>query len=344
MPDPKARTRRARPDSGARRLRRRRRALRRRLVLAGVLLVVVIAVVMLIFNSGDTTVVALYLGDERFAYIDADVTEADIMTEAVRRLGVIQEAEVQITETITLREVSRSEQGIILPINEVIERLVTAINFQVIGISIELNNRPIAVLRNQTEVDEVAWTLQSPFIEGNRDRFSTIEFVEDFRTTRATVPTSELASVSYALHLLGGSVVEMQEYIVQPGENMSIIAANHGISLAQMFADNPQVPSNGEIGIGEVLQVRQTRPYLSVRTVEEVTRREYIEIDDDEQLNPGAPVGFYLVLMEGERGEREIVSEITRVNGIQQGAENIIANRVITEMIYRVVEVGTGGD
>jgi len=289
---------------------------------------------------------ALYLGEERFAYVDAsgEVSEAELMAEAVRRLEAVQGAEVRISDVITLREVSRAEQAVILPYNEVIERLVTALEFQIVGLAIEVDNNRVAVLRNQAEVDEVVWNLQNAFVSENRERYITIEFVENFATSRHTVSEAELSSVSYALHLLGRSVVEMKEYVVQPGENLSIIAANHGISLTQAFADNPHIPSSGELGIGYVLQIQQTRPYLSIRTVEEVTRREYIEIDEIEQPNPAAPIGFYDVLVQGEQGEREIVSHITRINGVQQGGENEIANRVITEMVSRVVEVGTMGN
>jgi len=288
---------------------------------------------------------ALYLGEERFAYVDAsgEVSEAELMAEAIRRLEAVQGAEVRVNDVITLREVNRTDQTVVLPYNEVIERLVTALEFQIVGLAIEVNNNRVAVLRNQTEVDEVVWNLQNAFVSEHRERYITIEFVEDFTTSRVTVSDAELSSVSYALYLLGRSVVEMREYVVQPGENLSNIAANHGISLAQAFADNPHIPSSGELSIGDVLQIQQTRPYLSVRTVEEVTRREYIEITEIEQPNPAAPIGFYEVLVQGEQGEREIVSHITSINGIQQGVGNEIANRVITEMVQRVVEVGSGG-
>jgi len=326
----------------ARRL-RRKRALRRRLVLAGILLAVIIIVIMLISNSGSSNVIALYLGDERFAYVDAtgEVSEAELMAADVQRLEAVQNAEVRVSNVITFREVNRADQDAALQYNEVIERLVTALEFQVVGFSIVVDGSQVAILRNQDEVDEVIWMLQSAFVE-NRENYITIEFVEDFNTTRATIDTSELDSVSYAFYLLDRSVVETMDYTVQPGENLSIIAANHGISLAQAFADNPHIPSSGELSIGEILQIQQTRPHLSVRTVEEVTRIEYIEIVTLELPNPGAPVGFYEVLVEGERGEQEIVSRITRVNGTQQSIEDI-ATRQIVDMVYREIEVGAGG-
>ena len=327
--------------ANARRLRRRKRALRRRLVLAGILLAIVFIIILIISNIGGTNAVALYLGEERFAYIDVsgEVTEAEIMAEAVRRLEAVQGAEVRVSDEITLREVGRTDQDI-LQINEVIERLIAALEFQIVGFAIVINGDQTVILRNQQEVDEVIWNLQSAFVE-NRERYSTIEFIEDFETTRVTVDASQLVDTSYALLTLGRSVVEMVEYVVQPGENLSIIAARYGVSLAQAFADNPHIPSSGELSIGEVLQIQQTRPHLSVRTVEEITRREYIEIEDIERPNPGAPVGFYEIITQGERGEQEIVSQIIRINGVQQSAEDI-ATRPITDMVQRVIEVGTG--
>jgi len=327
----------------ARRL-RRKRALRRRLVLAGAVLAIIFILVLLISNSGSPNAIAVYLGEERFAYIDAssEITAAELTAEVVRRLGAVQSAEVRISDIITLQEASRTDQGVILQYNEVIERLVTALDFQIMGFAIVVEGNQMAILRNQEEVDEVVWNLQSAFVE-NRERYSTIEFIEDFGTTRVTVDASELDSIPYALYLLGRSVVETVDYVVQPGENLSIIAANHGISLAQAFADNPHIPSSGELNIGEILQIQQTRPHLSVRTVEEVTRREYIEIEDIEQPIPGAPVGFYEIIVQGERGEQEIVSQITRINGVLQSTIDI-AHRPITDMVHRVIEVGTGGE
>jgi len=47
------------------------------------------------------------------------------------------------------------------------------------------------------------------------------------------------------------------------------------------------------------------------------------------------------VLQQGEDGEQELIIHITRVNGIQQGTEEIINTRVITEPIPRIIELGT---
>ena len=330
-------TRRSRPQSRA----PQRRTGRRNAILGGALLALMAVVVVFIatLGSGGVNVLTLYLDGERFVYIDTDreIEEAEVLAEVTRRLEAIEGAEVRINEVITLGTASGSGQEV-LPYSEAIERLITELSFQIVGVAIEVDNRRVAVLRTQDEVDQIVWNLQSPFRV--LDEYVSVDFVENFSTSRAAVPSSEISSISAAMQELGSSVPVTQEYIVQPNDVLSVIASNHGISENQLLADNPHISNPNNLRIGDVLLIQTMRPFLSVRTVEEVTRTEFIGIEVERRENPGAPRGFSEILQQGIQGEREVVIHITKVNGIQQGPEQVVDSRMIEYMQPQIVEIG----
>jgi len=228
------------------------------------------------------------LDGERFVYIDIDgeISEEDLVAEVVRRLESIEGTGVRINEEITLQTVSADSESNVLPYNEAIERLVAALDFQLVSMALEINGERVAILRSQSEVDEVLSLLKAQHLQA--EDYLVVEFVETINTSPVTVPITEVLSISQVLQHLGRNITIMEEYVVRDGDTMGAIAANHGISLSQIIDDNPDVVPD-DLRINDVLQVQHNRPFLSIRTIEEVTRTEIITIDDQIRENPSAP-------------------------------------------------------
>ncbi|MCL1988991.1 MAG: LysM peptidoglycan-binding domain-containing protein [Firmicutes bacterium] len=273
-----------------------------------------------------------------FIALTEDMTESVLRTEAIRRLENIENARIVLSDNITIAATNTSSQNII-SFDDAVNRLVDVLHFRILGVAIEVESNRVAVLRNQEDANELIRRLQLPYMSANE--YVSVDFVEDFAMSNVDIDESQLSTIEQVLTRLEGDATVMEEYIVQPGDNLGSIALRHGITIAQLYEYNPGISSNATLHVGEVLTIQSSRPYLSVRTVEAITRIEEIPIETETISNPGESSTFSQVLRAGTAGEQEIVVHITRINGIQVGEEEVVATRVIQEMVTTTIEVGT---
>jgi len=315
----------------------------RRMINIGIALILAVSLISLLmwFMAGNNAL-AVYLGDDHFAYIafSQDLDEDILRAEVISRLEDRVNASVQVNEQIMLRPASSAQRNV-LPFNEAVEQLAATLDFQIIGTAIEVNGYRVAVLRTQSEAEEIIWRLQSPFLRGSSGEYDTVEFVEDFHLVSATVDESALSSVQHAMHRLDSRSVVVNEYTVQSGDTLGGIALRHNITLTQLFNDNPGFSANTILRVGDALQIQSYQPFLSVRTIMYETHREPIPIEFQPLENPGEVNTFSQTIQEGIEGEREVVTRIIRINGIQTEGTQIVETRTIREMEPEIVEVGT---
>ena len=111
------------------------------------------------------------------------------------------------------------------------------------------------------------------------------------------------------------------------------------MSMSELEALNPGVDINN-IYIGQILNVREVIPFLSVQTTETITYQEPIaspveEVEDDSMYQ-----GETKVLDPGSEGLAEVTADVTYVNGNER--ERTVTNTVtLTEPTTKVIAVGT---
>jgi hypothetical protein len=310
---------------------------------AAVVLVVSLASLLLWFQ-GNHNALAIYLDGEHFGYItfSEEIEAGHLRVEAVRRLESIVDARVVVNEAVTLRP-ANSAPADILPHGEAIERLAAAFEYQIRGMAIEVNGRQRAVLRNEADAENVKFELMRPFFVSGYNhpsQFHEAGFLENVQMVSVTIDEGDEHTVWEAIEELTGNIEMIEEYVIQPNDNLGSIALRHDTTVAQIVEDNPGTTEATILRVGNTLRIRSTRPYLSVRIVQEITRTEPVIMEIQEQVNPGASSGTSQIIREGSEGEREIVEHVTWINGIQANVE-VISTRMVREMVPQVVEVGT---
>ena len=314
---------------------------KRLISLAAALVLAVSTITLLVWSMTGSNALALYLGEEHFAYIafSHEIDENTIMADAVSRLELRENASVLVNEQLTVRPASSSARNI-LPYSEAIEQLADSFTFSIIGTAIEINGNRAAGLRSQAEAEEVLWNLQEPFLRGNREDYYSIEFLENVNLVEIPVEENMLATINQAINALNRTTPVIEEYIVQPGDTLGGIALRNNTTLARLYEDNPNLSPTTILQVGDALRVRSYRPYLSVRTVEVVTRTEPIPIENNYLVNPAMPANFEDVLQEGTEGLRQIVVHITRENAVQIGGEQEIHTTILEDMEEAIIEIG----
>ena len=128
-------------------------------------------------------------------------------------------------------------------------------------------------------------------------------------------------------------------YEVQKGDTFMQIALDNGMTVSEMEVLNPDVDINN-IYIGQLLNVKEEIPFLSVKTVDNVTYTQSIdcpvvEVEDDTMFQ-----GQTKVLDEGVPGEQVINADISYLNGVEQ-ERTVLSTQVTREATNKVIAVGT---
>ena len=109
--------------------------------------------------------------------------------------------------------------------------------------------------------------------------------------------------------------------------------------MSELEALNPDVDIN-RIYIGQLLNVKEEIPFLSVKTVDNVTYTESIECPVVEVQDDSMYQGESKVLDAGVPGEQIVNADIAYLNGVEQ-ERTVLSTQVTREATNKVIAVGT---
>jgi hypothetical protein len=182
--------------------------------------------------------------------------------------------------------------------------------------------------------------LKAPFRNENT---ISAEFLERWELRTKLVDLEDLNTADDALLQLDKRIRTMENYSVRRGDTLGAIALRNNITLEKLLADNADIhlTANTIIQPGDIIKIETVKPFMSVRTIDEITKTEPLPYETEQRQNPLEYITHNRVLEEGREGEQEVTLRVARVNGIQEGAEEVINTRTTLPPVTRVVEVGT---
>ena len=111
------------------------------------------------------------------------------------------------------------------------------------------------------------------------------------------------------------------------------------MSLSDLMALNPQANLD-RLMVGDVLNVKELPPVLSVQTVEDVTYTEAIECPVETREDPTMYKGNSKIITQGVEGESQVNATVTYVNG-QETNRVVNSTTVLRKATTTVKAVGT---
>ena len=230
-----------------------------------------------------------------------------------------------LTEKDKLSNVGDFETYLFDQIGEVMKSYVLKVNGQFIGAA-----------QDEASLTAMLDAIKAPYVNENT---TSAEFVESVSISRQYTPSDVEQDLSAMEARLTANTNGQTTYEVQKGDTFMQIAYDNDMSLSELEALNPDVDINN-IYIGQILNVREVIPFLSVQTTETITYQEAIaspveEVEDDSMYQ-----GDTKVLDAGSEGLAEITADVTYVNGNER-ERNITNNVTITEPTAKVIAVGT---
>ena len=128
-------------------------------------------------------------------------------------------------------------------------------------------------------------------------------------------------------------------YTVEKGDTFNAIAYANDMSVSDLTALNPDVDIN-RLMVGDVLNVKELIPVLSVQTQDHEVYAQTIECPVEEVEDSSMYIGDTKVLTQGEEGEARVEADVVYVNGVEQ-ERSILSSTTVREPTTTVMAVGT---
>ena len=198
-----------------------------------------------------------------------------------------------------------------------------------------LNGAAVGVVGSESELEQALQTLKDKYT--TEDTVS-VEFVESVAVKDVYSADEVLSSEELYQCLLENTTGETT-YTVQKGDTFNGIAYRNDMSVNELKALNPSVNIN-RLMIGDVLNVKEQVPMLSVRTVSDETYTQSIPCPVEEVKDSSLYIGTSKIVKKGTEGEALVNATVTYLNGHEQ--ERVVnSTQTLREPTTTTKAVGT---
>ena len=205
------------------------------------------------------------------------------------------------------------------------------------GCVLTLDGQVLATQANGQALEGLLDSLKAPYVNENT---ILAEFTEPLKLSYEYVDVRQIDDeLSQVEALLTSNTVEAVTYTVQSGDTASAIARRQSMSLADLQAMNPEMNPN-RLSIGQELTVRQSVPFLGVRTVDQVTYQEAVAAPVEYVEDSTMYQGDTKVLDAGAEGQNLVSARVTYISGVEDHRD-ILSTTVLSAPKTRVVAKGT---
>lgn len=200
---------------------------------------------------------------------------------------------------------------------------------------ITVDGQRMGIIESKAEFNNLLRELKTVYTSG--DTISA-EFVESIQVTPVLL-ADEVLTIDEMRTILTENTTGETTYTVVSGDTFNAIAYRNDMSMSDLKALNPNVNVN-KLSVGQVLNVKELIPRLSIRTVETSTYFEPIPCPVQTKDDPNIYKGSSKIITQGVEGEALVTANVTRVNGVEKNRE-VLSSETLREPTTTVKAVGT---
>jgi len=216
------------------------------------------------------------------------------------------------------------------------------LDVKVEAFGILVNGESLGYLKSEKLAMDLVEDIEKPYIEKLRDDGVSIKKVETLESVvfvNEKVKISDISEYDELLSYLQKGTTEEKTHIVESGDSYWAIANKYNISVDNLIKANPD--RNPEvIQIGDEISLVVPKPYISVVTYEEATATEKMPYEVEYTETSSLYSDEQRVKVKGIYGEREILANVKKVNGIVSDRE-IVSETIIREPKTQLIAKGT---
>ena len=267
---------------------------------------------------------------------DQSVVDQAIQTveaQGTRLLGYDYQVDGQVdySFTVTLKS-ELSDQRTIQ--NYFYEQL-NQVSDQVKSYEVSVDGRSIGVVKDEESLNEMLDELKEQYSTENTVQAS---FVEDL-LIHPVYAVEDQMTVEELRQALEANTTGDTTYTVESGDTFNAIAYSNDMSVSDLTALNPGIDIN-RLMVGDVLNVKELIPVLSVQTLDHEVYTETIECPVEEVEDSSMYIGDTRIVTQGEEGEALVEADVVYVNGVEQ-ERTITSSTTVREPTTTVMAVGT---
>ena len=163
-------------------------------------------------------------------------------------------------------------------------------------------------------------------------------FVEKVDLVEGLYPEEQIVAVEAMKTGLVAEAVEELTYTLREGDTLTSIAAEHGMSLAELLRLNPAAAN--DVKAGQVLIVRKAEPHLRVLVSGAVQYEAEVPFTVERVPDASMYEGKERTRQKGQNGKSLVTAEVTYLDGKEQSSA-IIEQTIIEEPVKQIVAYGT---
>ncbi|WP_432661985.1 peptidoglycan DD-metalloendopeptidase family protein [Wukongibacter baidiensis] len=208
--------------------------------------------------------------------------------------------------------------------------------------AVNVGGEDLAVFQTKEEAEVLLDDIIQPYINDEEVSIEDVGFKEDVKIVEKAAKPSELQDVDEyedILYYITKGTNETKIHKIEKGENFWVIAKKYKISVDSLVKANPEVKPE-RIQIGQEISLVVPKPLLTVVTKEIKEYTEYIAFETEYEDTNVLYKGEYRVKKAGKKGERDVVAEISKQNGIEV-SRSIIEENITEEPVTKLVLKGT---
>lgn len=200
---------------------------------------------------------------------------------------------------------------------------------------ISLDGEVVGVVDSKAQFNNLLQEIKSTYT--TPDTISA-QFVEEIQVTPVYLP-DEVCTIEEMRAILTANTTGETTYTVVSGDTFNAIAYRNDMSVSELKALNADVNIN-KLSIGQVLNVKERIPRLSVSTIDHRTYVEPIECPVQTRDDSSIYVGSSKIITKGIEGEAQVTADIVYVNGVEK-SRTVLESVTLREPTTTVKAVGT---
>jgi len=208
------------------------------------------------------------------------------------------------------------------------------------GFAIKVEGKQVALVDTKATANQVLENLKSRYTkQSDTIQYKSVGFAENVKIAEVETKIKDIQSEETAMEYMLTGALEKKVHVVQQGQTFGEIAKSYGLKSRELEASNPEVKPD-KLQIGQELVLTQICPVLTVATTEIATYNTKIDYDITYQETSTLYKGEQTVKSSGVNGQKEVVAEILRENGVEVSRKEI-TSKVLSQPVSQVVLKGT---
>lgn len=224
--------------------------------------------------------------------------------------------------------------------DDILNRLTYMRDMKAKGQGIYIDGSLIAILESEQTAKSILSEIENKYVKKDSNiQYKKVGFAEKVEIKEVETKLGNIQAKEKALEYMMTGAVEKQIHVVQSGETFSEIAKMYGMKQSELKASNPDVVPE-KLSIGQAISLNQIVPLVTVQTTEVAKYKEAIPFEVKYENTANLYKKEQTIKSKGSNGEKDVVAEIVRNNGIEV-SRNELSATILTQPVAQVVLVGT---